>query len=219
MSRRVNEEILRGMVMTDNEADLSDAARERLREFSRELERAGETTLRPIAQDGGADVDAWNAILSQYEGLTWLTAPWVVTEYYFYRRILEACGYFAGELGDPFERQKENGLASCALALSPLAKLANGACASRTDKDVESGQRAAEAMAEVIGSSSTMLLADHSERVWLEVSRRGGRMDLVLDNAGFELVTDLCLADFLVTSGLASKVVLHAKVSTTNEHT
>ena len=74
-------------------------------------------------------------------------------------------------------------------------------------------------MAEVIGSSSTMLLADHSERVWLEVSRRGGRMDLVLDNAGFELVTDLCLADFLVTSGLASKVVLHAKVSTTNEHT
>ena len=44
-------------------------------------------------------------------------------------------------------------------------------------------------------------------------------MDLVLDNAGFELVTDLCLADFLVTSGLASKVVLHAKVSTTNEHT
>ena len=249
MSRRVNAEILRGMVMTDNEADLSDAARERLTEFSRELERAGETTLRPIAQDGGADVDAWNAILSQYEGLTWLTAPWVVTEYYFYRRILEACGYFAGELGDPFERQKENGLASCAPALSPLAKLANGACASRTDKDVElnfkallltslwgnrmdlsiwpaeteedveSGQRAAEAMAEVIGSSSTMLLADHSERVWLEVSRRGGRMDLVLDNAGFELVTDLCLADFLVTSGLASKVVLHAKVSTTNEHT
>jgi len=32
-----------------------------------------------------------------------------------------------------------------------------------------------------------------------------------VDNAGFELVTDLCLADFLVTSGIASSVVFHLK--------
>ena len=33
----------------------------------------------------------------------------------------------------------------------------------------------------------------------------------MLDNAGFELVTDLCLAEFLTTSGLASHIVFHAK--------
>jgi hypothetical protein len=37
-------------------------------------------------------------------------------------------------------------------------------------------------------------------------------MDVVLDNAGLELYTDLLMADFLVSSGLASKVALHGKL-------
>lgn len=37
------------------------------------------------------------------------------------------------------------------------------------------------------------------------------RVDLLLDNAGYELVTDLALADFLLASGRAAQVVLHAK--------
>jgi hypothetical protein len=37
------------------------------------------------------------------------------------------------------------------------------------------------------------------------------RMDIILDNAGYELVADLALADFALTSGLARQVVLHAK--------
>lgn len=38
------------------------------------------------------------------------------------------------------------------------------------------------------------------------------RIDIILDNAGYELVTDLALADFLLASGTAAKVVLHAKM-------
>ncbi len=37
-------------------------------------------------------------------------------------------------------------------------------------------------------------------------------MDIVLDNAGLELYTDLVLADFLISSGLAARVVLHGKL-------
>jgi uncharacterized protein with ATP-grasp and redox domains len=37
------------------------------------------------------------------------------------------------------------------------------------------------------------------------------RIDILLDNAGYELVTDLALADFLLASGQASQVILHAK--------
>ncbi len=37
------------------------------------------------------------------------------------------------------------------------------------------------------------------------------RVDLLLDNAGFELVTDLALADFLLTTQLAGSVTLHVK--------
>lgn len=36
-------------------------------------------------------------------------------------------------------------------------------------------------------------------------------VDLILDNAGFELFTDLCLADFLVSKRLCSRVNLHVK--------
>lgn len=42
-------------------------------------------------------------------------------------------------------------------------------------------------------------------------SKVPSRVDIVLDNAGFELITDLCLAEFLVSAKLASTVHLHAK--------
>jgi len=37
-------------------------------------------------------------------------------------------------------------------------------------------------------------------------------VDIVMDNAGFELFSDLCLADFLIATGLASHVRLRVKV-------
>jgi uncharacterized protein with ATP-grasp and redox domains len=36
-------------------------------------------------------------------------------------------------------------------------------------------------------------------------------VDIVLDNAGFELYVDLCLAGYLLSAGLATRVVLHCK--------
>jgi hypothetical protein len=36
-------------------------------------------------------------------------------------------------------------------------------------------------------------------------------IDIVLDNAGFELLTDLCLADFLITTRLCSRITLYLK--------
>ncbi len=241
MSRRINEEILQGMVLGDNEASLSAGARERLGAFVRELENAGGEALRPVEDDGGGDADSWRAILSGLEGQTWLSAPWLITEFYFYRRILTAVGYFAGELGDPFEAQKQKGLQSSFPALEPLAKLVQGAIdddasavatnfkailltslwGNRMDlsiwpaeatRDAESSARAKDAISEVLKSSTKMLLADDSDAVWAAIEASDGKqMDLVVDNAGFELITDLCLADFLVTRGLAEQVVIHLK--------
>ncbi|CAO1638224.1 unnamed protein product [Parajaminaea phylloscopi] len=53
------------------------------------------------------------------------------------------------------------------------------------------------------------------EEAWKRIEplkqQGGGRIDIVLDNAGFELVTDLMLGQWLLQTGFASKVVFHAK--------
>ncbi|KAM4521855.1 damage-control phosphatase ARMT1 [Odontesthes bonariensis] len=72
-----------------------------------------------------------------------------------------------------------------------------------------------------LNSLQSFILVDDSDRVWstLNSSQRLGelgknaadRVDIVLDNAGFELVTDLMLADFLVSAGLAREIHFHGK--------
>ena len=61
------------------------------------------------------------------------------------------------------------------------------------------------------------ILVDHSDRVWELLSRLqntkpgASQLAVILDNAGFELFTDLCLAEFLVSSKLVSRVVFYPK--------
>lgn len=43
------------------------------------------------------------------------------------------------------------------------------------------------------------------------LKRQDRVVDIVLDNAGFELYVDLCLAGYLLSAGLATNVVLHCK--------
>ena len=46
--------------------------------------------------DKGPDLDLWDQILMEIpmEKRNWLNAPWVVTEFYLYRRIVEAFKFF-----------------------------------------------------------------------------------------------------------------------------
>ncbi|KAG9283011.1 protein-glutamate O-methyltransferase [Astyanax mexicanus] len=64
------------------------------------------------------------------------------------------------------------------------------------------------------------ILVDDSDKVWsalmalqgsVGTEKSGARVDIVLDNSGFELVTDLVLADFLISVGQAKEVRFHGK--------
>ena len=260
MSRRGREEILGAQVRAPHAGVLSASQRVRLEGLDRELEE--HAALRHLEADGGADLEDWRMIMEPHvaAGETWLSAPWIVSEFYLYRRILEALRYFAGGdreepeqdgfRGDPFAAQKAAGLEAARGAVEALAGrlgdagLAAGAArpeggqwgdlqalalltalwGNRMDLSLwqvgesggdASGRRASGALAEGRG----MLLADDSAQVLTAVAAAqaegGRRMDLIVDNAGFELVTDLALAEVLLASGAANHVVLHMKAHPT----
>lgn len=93
----------------------------------------------------------------------------------------------------------------------------------KCDLSISAGQRRSqrENPLAALDKLHPFLLLDDSDQVWAVLkaehstgrsqSSKGLRVDLVLDNAGFELVTDLVLADFLLTSGLACQVCFHGK--------
>lgn len=63
-----------------------------------------------------------------------------------------------------------------------------------------------------IRDGQARIVANDMPEVWEYLkSRRGWRVDIVLDNAGFELFTDLVYALYLLDSGLASSIKLHVK--------
>ncbi len=68
-----------------------------------------------------------------------------------------------------------------------------------------------------IDSQQAHILVDDSEQVAnLLTKLKSGRVDFIrvdfiVDNAGFELICDLCLVDFILTSGVVSQVKLHLK--------
>lgn len=189
--------------------------------------------IRPIGEDGGPDVADWKDYAAPYLGENWLRAPWFFVEMYFYRRVIEASGYFAdgpGKGRDPFIGQKQHGLEAPREAVQSLAgRLAawlaggwqSGAAAevlltalwgnqldlSRWSGDVAKSKTAAQ------GQGIDHLLVDDTAAVtaYLDSLSRPARVDVLADNAGFELVGDLTLVDYLLTTGVASQVVMHVK--------
>ena len=130
VSRRLRENIL-SRVFSDNAAMLAKdpAAEAALRALDTELSDAANATIRAIRPDGGPDVHAWNETLAApWIGTSWLDTPWLASEFYFYRRILEALGYFGdGPCAqmDPFQRDKDAGLEACVGAVGALAPRLN----------------------------------------------------------------------------------------------
>lgn len=62
----------------------------------------------------------------------------------------------------------------------------------------------------------SLILVDHTDKIWSLLSNKKKnaqttRIDIVMDNAGFELASDFVLADFLLSSKLATEIHFHGK--------
>jgi uncharacterized protein with ATP-grasp and redox domains len=196
--------------------------------------------LRPVSMPDDPCEHAWEAWLAPYLGQNWLDIPWFLAEEYFYARILEATGYFesgAWARRDPYAHQKRLGLQAARPDLPALAGQVEAAMARPKAQrasaladlllvDLWGNQKDLSMWPVQAGAAPTSAPDPHSaggngqvlcdERALAAEHLAGlgegkAQVDLLLDNAGHELAVDLALADYLLSSGLAAQVVLHAK--------
>ncbi len=197
-----------------------------------------ESPIRPLDDPGAPDAALWNERIEPYEGQSWLEAPWFFGETYLYRRLLEATGYFQPgptRQNDPFTEQKERGYAESVDGVRALAQaraealdrneapraelvrlLKTALWGNQADLSMwGAGEESPDHLS--TGEEAAHLLADDTAAALdhLDALGRPARIDVWADNAGFELVTDLALADGLLQSGFADPLVLHVKAHPT----
>ena len=151
---------------------------------------------------------------------SWLDAPFLWAESYFYRRLLDAIGYFAPAAADlspreatgpwagfdPFAFLKDADLASAPLhdlpELTPAGHLIASLWGNQADLGFQLG---------IAVGPAAHLVADATDDA-LSVLVGAARVGLVADNAGKEILADLGLIDFLLSpAGGVGSVTLHLK--------
>ncbi len=180
-------------------------------------------------QEETPDRAFWDAAAAPHIGRSWLDVPWYWAEAFFYRRVLEATRYFQPgpwQGVDPYAAKKQAEWAPDA-APQTVARLLE----SLPDEDLEAqferllhadlwGNRAdlSYMVAAHLGATAAPgdergnLLVDDSAALWRFLqANAGGRVAVLADNAGTELLMDVALLDFLLCTGLAAEVHLHLK--------
>jgi damage control phosphatase ARMT1-like protein len=178
--------------------------------------------IAPLPPDAH-DRHVWTEWGRGHFGESWYDVPFLWAESYFYRKLLDAVGYFApGQWHgiDPFEPFKSAELWSPELA-ADLASLDELAERSTADRDAALlnaslwGNRADLGFQISAGrgeAAATALVADQTRLLWtLLADTAPGTVCIVADNAARELVPDLVLAGHLLDTGRARAVTVHVK--------
>lgn len=144
----------------------------------------------------------------EYVDRPWLDAPFLWAESFFYRRLLDALGYFgpgAWAGVDPFAFLKDADLASAPLRdlpeLTPAEHLISSLWGNQADLGFQLGV--------AVGPAAHLVVDETGDA--LSVLTGARRVGLVADNAGKELLADLGLVDFLLDGGGVAAVTLHLK--------
>ncbi|HEY5836108.1 damage-control phosphatase ARMT1 family protein [Streptomyces sp.] len=184
----------------------------------------GPNSSRITALPPGAHAyERWERWGTGYVGRSWFDVPFLWAESYFYRRLLEAVGYFAAgpwqgiDPFGPFKRAELRGAAVAAelAVLDEVAGLPPEAQDAAVLHGALWGNRADLGFRISAGDESGAagtLVVDDSAPLWRHLAAGpGGAVYVVADNAGRELVADLILIDHLLHTGRAAGVVLHVK--------
>lgn len=191
-------------------------------------------SIRPLTDVKAPDAADWVAYVEPYRQQNWLQVPWFFAETYFYRRILEATGYFvegAGFQRDPYRPHKEQSRQSSSEKVRGLAQRL-----ARWWEAIDEPVALREALAMALwgnqgdlsmwpagsdmpshedeATAHEHLLADERDEALAYLAGRRGeddRIDIIADNVGMELASDLALVDVLLGGSWAATLVLDVK--------
>jgi uncharacterized protein with ATP-grasp and redox domains len=167
----------------------------------------------------GPDIQTWAGYQQPYLGKSWFDAPFYFVEAYFYRLILDAVNYFEDHL-DPFLNQKIGD------ASKNISEMAQYIAQFDQSQSLEFqgklhpllqlclwGNKSDLSQLKMNRSThdSDATLIDDTPEIVNRISGGLRRVDIVLDNAGMELFTDLLLAEWLISQNLVDQVILHVK--------
>lgn len=195
--------------------------------------------LKEIDDPSAPDIGEWNQHLIPFLEQNWLEVPWFIAEMYFYRRIIAAIDFFQVGI-DPFQKEKQQALESASGSINNLGDLLAAAIPpSRVDTERRRSDLHQLLVLNVWGNQADLsmwsadetrpdhqdtgdqrshLLVDDSHLV-IDYLTGGidqlGRVDFILDNYGPELVQDIGLADYLLSTDMVAKVRFHAKPNPT----
>jgi uncharacterized protein with ATP-grasp and redox domains len=188
--------------------------------------------IRPLPNHLAPDLTKWQEAITPYLGQTYMEAPWFFNETYIYRRIMAAVDYFRSGT-DPFARQKQQSLTSAASQTRALIIQLNHMIASGwqatsfrqlllaalwgNQADMSMWATGDEAMPNHSEAEAQVahLLVDDATAVTQLLDKPINQIDIILDNVGIELISDLCLADYLLSVNQAATVQLHPKLHPT----
>ncbi|WP_328659828.1 damage-control phosphatase ARMT1 family protein [Streptomyces sp. NBC_00334] len=198
------------------------------------LASCADGVIEPLPADAdptGRDRDRWAAWgMDAYAGRSWYDVPWLWAESHFYRRLLDAVGYFGPgpwQGVDPFrpaklteldapETDEElaalDGLDRVPAGERTRALLHGSLWGNRADLGFRLSDRGADTAGKV-----DALVADDSDTLWsllphpATAAAGPTTLCLVADNAGRELVPDLLLVSHLLAEGRVDRAVLHVK--------
>lgn len=184
------------------------------------LAETAEGVIEPLPSTAH-DHDAWASWGKDHFHRSWFHVPFLWAESYFYRRLLGAVGYFEPSPWqgiDPFAPFKQAELRGSAVA-EELAALDDVAGLPMGDQDravlhgalwgnrADLGFRISSGD---VGDDAGKLIVDDSALIWARLND-DAVVYVIADNAGRELIPDLLLADHLLYTGRAARVVLHVK--------
>ncbi|EDW74941.1 uncharacterized protein Dwil_GK15629 [Drosophila willistoni] len=179
------------------------------------------------------DTDVWNTFLETIdkEKRNYFSTCWLYAECYMYRKISDIFQSTKSLASyDYFGNQKKTAAKLSLDAMLAVARATRNTArdgdtfrqliklnlwGNRCDLSITSGKQikpTGNAFEQITGLEPKLLI-DNTLQIWqaIDGGSKDGIVDIVCDNAGYELYTDLILAEYIIDKGLASKVRFNLK--------